>query len=67
MKTIIKHGVNPKKIVRNFVCKECGCVFNADFEEYFVSANKNRNTFTFKSVCPECGEMASSYPEVYKR
>lgn len=63
MKKIVQHGHNPKKVIRRFVCRNCGCMFDADSDDYFVSRHSN----VCESVCPECGDRSFSYPDVYKR
>ena len=63
---VIAHGHDLKKIVRRFICRNCGCMFDADSEDYQVSHAQYNDT-VFEAVCPECGDRAFSYPEVYKR
>lgn len=67
---IIKEG-DPKKranVVRRFECKNCGCVFEANENEYEVEEwcltgldGGKIITIRTSSTCPLCGEMYVKY------
>lgn len=58
MKKIIEHGKKPTTIKR-FVCTTCGCVFEADADEYKYIFDRNEEFWS--SLCPECGSTAYTY------
>lgn len=58
MKKIIKHGEIPST-VRRFKCLHCGCIFEADRDEY--ESHFDRNEEFWSSSCPECNHVANSY------
>ena len=51
---IIKPG-DPSRLkeTRRFTCQRCGCVFEADKEEY--NSGMQYNEIYYKSQCPTCG------------
>lgn len=56
---IIKHG-RPETVlntVKRFKCGSCGCVFEADKEEY--TSGTQYNEIYFQCKCPECGKFAN--------
>lgn len=58
---IVKHGNrnhNSKDVVYRFVCKRCGCVFEAESHE--------RLHFGKRAIasCPECKSWTSEHTEV---
>lgn len=50
---IIKEG-NPDVIRRRirFTCKRCGCIFDADFGEYYIDSWRNEEHY--RCECPCC-------------
>ena len=71
MMKIIKEG-NPKataNVVRRFECRTCGCIFDANGNEYEVDewyikdVDGNRRSIILRasSVCPMCNELCSNY------
>lgn len=60
---IIKEG-NPKaraNVVRRFECRTCGCVFDADGDEYEVVKWYVKDVVEASSICPMCGEVCAHY------
>lgn len=56
---IIQTG-NPKLVfsaIKRFRCGVCGCVFEAEKEEY--TAGSQYNEIFFQCKCPECGKAAN--------
>ena len=59
---IIKQGLNKEEIdaIRNrtkrFLCNTCGCVFEADKDEYKASVDYQYTTYYCK--CPNCNDNA---------
>lgn len=55
---IIKLGRNPKPIsaIRRFKCTYCGCVFEADKNEY--ECGSQYSDFYYSCKCPCCGQHA---------
>lgn len=53
---IIQHG-RPKelRILKRFKCSDCGCIFEADKDEYKVGSKYNE-TYYF-CPCPDCGKF----------
>lgn len=52
MKRVLKEGKITKN-VRKFKCPDCGCVFEADEDDYTMTMNL-RNDFCLESECPTC-------------
>jgi endogenous inhibitor of DNA gyrase (YacG/DUF329 family) len=52
MKRIIKPG-KIEDTTRRFKCPYCGCVFDADEDDYILSQDTH-NDFTLESECPTC-------------
>lgn len=55
---IIKDGVIPDETKR-FVCSKCGCVFEADKNEYKENFYCGQILEGFSCKCPTCGEDVS--------
>lgn len=53
---IIKHG-SPLLTTKRFKCDMCGCVFEADKDEYKVGFWRNETLYSCQ--CPECGDTCS--------
>lgn len=55
---IIQHGKQPeeKRTIKRFKCANCGCVFEADKDEYHCS--NQYNEFYSYCECPECKRTA---------
>lgn len=54
---IIKEGDTGRlKATKRFQCDECGCVFEADKDEY--QSDMQYNTAYFYCKCPCCGKWA---------
>lgn len=56
---IIQHG-RPETVlssVKRFKCDSCGCVFEAEKDEYITGSQYN-NIF-YQCKCPECGKTAN--------
>lgn len=51
MKCIIKPG-KPQDETRRFICLHCGCVFDADREDYVIHFSRNEHVAT--AICPCC-------------
>jgi len=52
---IIKNGDMQKlKMTKHFSCKKCGCVFEADKDEYKSGSQYNETYYFCK--CPFCSE-----------
>ena len=52
MKKVIKPG-KIKETTRRFKCPYCGCVFDADGDDYILTQDTH-NDFTLESDCPTC-------------
>lgn len=53
MVKIIKPGSNEKiRGTKTFYCKNCGCIFKADKEDYHSASHYN--DFYFVCPCPYC-------------
>jgi len=52
---VIKHG-KPKITLKRFECEVCGCIFEADKDEY--TGHSQYNEMWFIARCPECGGRA---------
>ena len=50
---IVKHGVYDPKI-RRFYCQHCGCMFDAEEDEYSREIDC-RNETIYSCICPDCG------------
>ena len=50
---IIKHGRSTNRD-RRFYCQSCGCIFDAEYDEYSYEIDC-RNETIYSSICPECG------------
>lgn len=57
MKRIIKRGKVPNPIKR-FKCSKCGCVFEADPDDYEKGFAYQEGEGYFYSNCPECGRTS---------
>lgn len=55
MKRIVKKGKLTKNI-RQFKCPYCGCVFEADEDDYTMTADSH-NDYCLESECPTCNRM----------
>lgn len=58
---IIQHG-DPKKLkelaaTKTFRCASCGCVFEADWNEYTETTIRKKKSI-FSCECPECKLLA---------
>lgn len=54
---VVKEGdPNRLKASKRFQCDECGCVFEADKDEY--QSDMQYNTMYFYCECPCCGKTA---------
>lgn len=53
---IIQHGT-PKVTTKIFECSDCGCVFEAEKDEYTYGVQYNEEYYYCK--CPECGKQAN--------
>lgn len=52
MKRVLKEG-KVVKDVRQFKCPDCGCVFEADEDDYTMTMHSH-NDFCLESECPTC-------------
>ena len=50
---IIEHGKKPDTTKR-FTCGHCGCIFEADDNEYTVLVNEQLKIHIFECHCPAC-------------
>ena len=51
---IIKEGDVSKTLrIKRFECKECGCIFEADKNEYETSSDYRETVYRIE--CPTCG------------
>lgn len=50
---IVKHGRSANRD-RRFFCQSCGCIFDAEYDEYSYEIDC-RNETIYSSICPECG------------
>lgn len=60
---IIKQGILPSKI-RRFTCGNCGCIFEAEENEYERITNQMEYMETkasYKCTCPTCNMRAFNY------
>lgn len=59
---IIKFGVTDKK-TKQFICNECGCVFEADKDEYRLADQMEamHDGIEAVCVCPHCKYKAYKY------
>ena len=55
MKIVIKHGKFVNDYKRRFCCRNCGCEFTGDDEDYWFSYEYNTNV----ASCPECYEIST--------
>ena len=57
---ILKQGL-PKeeveKVTKQFTCKRCGCIFEADKDEYRIR-QCDYNETEYYCICPNCGDNA---------
>lgn len=65
---IIQHG-RPKTVlntIKRFKCDSCGCVFEADKDEYANQTNFDPSKMfcAYRCLCPECHYVAN---EVFLR
>lgn len=52
---IIKQGDTQKlKRIKRFICSNCGCIFDADKNEYSIGTQYNETYYFCK--CPFCSE-----------
>lgn len=52
---IIRNGdLNKVKQTLKFECKACGCVFEADREDYKFEFSQRENTSWYEIKCPYC-------------
>lgn len=58
---IINHGNVPRK-VRRFICRNCGCIFEAEKGEYLVRFDRNEEYY--EANCPDCHNAVHSYGAV---
>lgn len=58
MVKVVKHGKAPNTI-RRFVCTHCGCVFDADENDYNEAGQEKMEPF-YACRCPDCGHYAFS-------
>lgn len=58
---ILKHG-NKYQCVKRFLCTSCGCIFEANIEEYEQEFCKDTICphFNFSCKCPECGYVTKN-------
>lgn len=56
MKIIIPGILRFAKETKQFTCKKCGCVFEADRDEY--SCGTQYNDGYYMCQCPTCGNIA---------
>jgi rubredoxin len=59
---IIKFGVTDKK-TKQFICNECGCVFEADKDEYRLADQMEamHDGIETVCVCPHCKSKVYRY------
>lgn len=59
---IIKFGVTDKK-TKQFICNECGCVFEADKDEYRLADQMEAMHDGIEAVCicPYCKSKVPKY------
>lgn len=50
---IVRHGRSANRD-RRFFCQSCGCIFDAEYDEYSYEIDC-RNETIYSSICPECG------------
>lgn len=61
---IVRHGRSANRD-RRFYCQSCGCIFDAERDEYSYEIDC-RNETIYSSICPECGTtsyISASVPE----
>lgn len=61
---IVRHGRSANRD-RRFCCHSCGCIFDAECDEYSYEIDC-RNETIYSSICPECGltsYISSRIPE----
>ena len=68
---IIKHGVNDREELNTeeFKCKECGCEFTADYDEYYIHKGSQfsfPSTNTYVYSCKVMDHYVCSCPECHK-
>lgn len=51
---IIKPGKKPDT-TRRFTCDHCGCVFDADLDDYETVTGQD-NWLDYRAICPACRE-----------
>ena len=69
---IINSGKKKNEDITTFECANCGCVFEADKDEYHIEQNNlsdcciTVNTLNFKifANCPECHKMCQAKKEI---
>lgn len=57
---IIKHG-DPQKMTKRFVCSSCGCIFEADSNEYRTHFVRNEMVAACDCPEPNCVGIGYSY------
>ncbi len=53
MTIIVEGDLNRLKEIKRFNCRKCGCIFDAEKEEYKVSSQYNEEYYS--CICPTCG------------
>ena len=66
---IINHGAKKeeKKNSLRFLCENCGCVFDADEDEYHIDYRQDvlSSVFHAYSSCPECHKICKNASEMF--
>lgn len=57
---VIKYGdTNRLRGIRRFICKECGCEFEADKTEYKYIFDQREDCGWYSIRCPTCNQLVT--------
>lgn len=54
---IIRPGNRNSKNIKQFSCNNCGCIFEADEDEYATTIDEQILVHKYYCICPECAAI----------